>query len=80
MALAFLTDAEIGDAELVIRLDFEGLQSWLKFAATALEARREPLAAAGGETARGGALNAFSKVSLVLVDSAGGETVEAVAA
>jgi hypothetical protein len=79
MALKFLTDAEVGEAELVIELDFDGLQSWLRLAATALEARHDQSTQAGGgtavdaETPARGAMNAFSKVTIRFVDTAGSD-------
>lgn len=73
MALEFLTDAEIGDSELVIRLDLDGLQTLMRTLEAATEARLERIALTGpdGETAdRGELAGAFGRVSVVLVGPA----------
>jgi hypothetical protein len=69
MALEFLTDAEIGDFGLVIRLDLEGLHALMRTLETAMEARLEPVALQGGGAgAEAKAANAFARVSVVVVE------------
>ena len=73
MALQFLSDAEVGDSELVIRLDLDGLHTLLKALTTALEARLEQVRPEGGEAAAGAggeASNAFGRVTVEFVDPA----------
>jgi hypothetical protein len=71
MALEFLTDAEVGDAGLVIRLDLEGVHALMRTLETAMEARLEPVALQGGGAgAEGAAANAFDRVSVVIVEPA----------
>jgi hypothetical protein len=72
MALEFLSDAEVGDAELLIRLDLDGLHTLLKALTTALEARLEQIRLEGGEEAAGTGgepSNAFGKVTVEFLDS-----------
>lgn len=73
MALEFLTDAEIGDCELVIRLDLDGLQTLMRTLEAAMDARLERISLKGpdGGTADAGATaGAFGRVSVVLVGPA----------
>jgi hypothetical protein len=71
MALEFLTDAEIGDCGLVIRLDLEGVHALMRTLETAMEARLEAVELqGGGDTADCSAASAFARVSVVLVESA----------
>ena len=71
MALEFLTDAEIGDCELVIRLDLDGLHTLMRTLEAAVEARLERVALQGpdDEAGSGGEMaSAFGRVSVVLVE------------
>lgn len=66
MALRFSCDAPVGDAELVISLDLDGVAALLKAMGEAVEAGRDqlqsgPAAAPEGETAE--PLNAFDRVT-----------------
>ena len=71
MALQFLSDAQVGNSELLIRLDLDGVQTLLKSLTTALEARLEQIELGGGgaATAAGEASNAFAKVTVEFVGS-----------
>jgi len=76
MALEFLTDAEIGDSELVIRLDLDGLHLLMRTLEAAVEARLERVAlkGAGDEAADPAELaGAFGRVSVVLIEPAAAE-------
>ncbi|HEX8571499.1 MAG TPA: hypothetical protein VF759_01965 [Allosphingosinicella sp.] len=68
MALEFLTDAEVDDAGLVIRLDLDGVHALMRVLETAIEARLEPVAVKGGGGFEGEAANAFERVSVVILD------------
>lgn len=71
MALEFLTDAEIGDSELVIRLDLDGLHALMRTLEAAVEARLERVALQGPADEAGGEVataRAFGRVSVVLVE------------
>lgn len=73
MALQFLSDAEVSESELVIRLDLDGLNALLKALTTALEARLEQVRLEGGEASAGAggeASNAFGRVTVEFVESA----------
>jgi hypothetical protein len=74
MALEFLCDADVGDAELVIRLDLAGLHTLLKTLTAAVEARLDQVRLEGGEAAagEGGAPHPFGRVTVRFVDSAAG--------
>ena len=80
MALQFLSDADVGDAELVINLDLEGLHTLLKALTAAVEARIEQTTLAGGDASEvpaASATNAFGRVTLRYVDAPGDAPAEA---
>ena len=78
MAIEFLTDAEIDDARLVIRLDLDGLHALMRTIETAMEARLEPVALQGeGEAEAAEPANAFERVSVVIVGRPTGGEAEA---
>jgi hypothetical protein len=80
MALEFLTDAEIGDSELVIRLDLDGLRMLMRTLEAAVEARLERVALQGPDGEAGSGIEtarAFGRVSVVLVEAAPEESRDA---
>ena len=64
MALEFLCDAEVGEAELVVRLDLKGVEALLAAMHSALAAGREPCGAGAEERV----LNAFNRVTFRFLD------------